>query len=686
MIIEVIPEVKSFKLDTFSYLVPKELEPNIKVGQIVVVPFGKKKIRGTVKQVKGKRGKVKDSQNFQIKNIISVDPSFIIHDSYFNIIDWIAEHYLCTQGEALSLFLPPEMKRIPKFTPNAEEIRLENHKKLSDSQNIIFQEIVKSGNNKPHLIYGVTGSGKTEIYIKLCIETIKKGKSCIVLVPEIILTPQNIERFEKVFGDSVALIHSNLSQGEKYRAYFGFLNGDKKIIIGPRSALLIPNPNIGLIIIDEEHEDSYKQDQSPRYHAVDLAEQIAKTFAATLVLGSATPRIESYYKANQGEYILHKLETRFNKLILPPAEIVDLRDEIKKGNNLSISEKLKSALEVVLHNKKQAILFLNRRGSSTFVSCRECGEVSLCPNCLIPLVHYANNREEILFCHHCGHRTAPPEKCPVCASIKIKFFGAGVEKVEKELIKIFPKANIFRADSSTIKNKNDHRRFYSDFIKKKFDIVIGTQMITKGFDMPEVDLVGIISADTGLHLPYFRASEKIFRLLTQVSGRSGRSNNVGKTIIQTYWPGSKAITEAVKHDFVSFYQSEIINREKHGYPPFSNLLRIVSEHEKPEKAKAQLDKILPELDQLNLEYIGPGPCFFQRLRGKWRYHIIIKLPNNLINDQDTRHKISPEGRPCGQSNPKLQNPNDEIKITNPLRGLWKNNLNLIWDVDPQDLL
>jgi len=675
MLAEVIPEAKSYKSDCFSYSIPKILEPNIMIGSIVLVPFGKKNVRGVVRSIKNSETGI--NTQYTVKPIISIDNSLRVDPSFFEIIDWMANNYLCTQGEALSLFLPPTMKRPPKVCLNKNQANYVNHKKLSDVQNEIFQEIIKTGNKKPHLIHGVTGSGKTEIYIQLCLETIKKDKSCVVLVPEIILTPQNIERFKKVFKDDVSLIHSNLSRGEKYKAYFEFLNGARKVIIGPRSALLIPNPNIGIIIIDEEHEDSYKQDQAPRYHAVNLAEQMSKEMGAMLVLGSATPRIETFYKANSGRYMLHKLRTRFNKMLMPSSVIVDLKNEMKSNNFSPISNKMQEALNSVLKSKKQAILFLNRRGSSTFVSCRDCGEVINCPNCDIPLVHHINTNS-YLYCHHCNYRSPVPSVCPACNGLKIKFFGAGVEKIEQEVKRLFPNAKIARVDAENIKNKTDYQKFYDDFKNHRFDIAIGTQMISKGFDMPDVNLVGIISADTGLHLPYFRASEKIFRLVTQVSGRSGRDKDIGQTIIQTYWPNSRAILAASQHDFNAFYETEIINRKKHGYPPFSHLIRVISEDEKQDKALKNIEKILPELENLNLQFIGPGLCFFQRLRNKWRYHTIIKLPNDLINYQESNNNH--------QTTSKSQKNNEKVIKLNTLRELWKNNLNLTWDVDPTDLL
>lgn len=660
MLIEIIPESKSYKSDTFSYIVPQELEKSTEIGSIAYAPFGKRHIRGCVERIIIDHN-IADKPKYSLKHISSINLNYKIPKEYIPVIDWIAEHYLCTHGEALSLFLPPEMKRPPKLKdssgPSAETII----KQLSDAQNDIYSKIIDAGAGRPHLIHGVTGSGKTEIYIHLCQNIIAQDKSAVVLVPEIMLTPQTVDRFKQVFGETVALLHSNLSTGEKCAAYRDFSSGAKKIIIGPRSAILVPNSNIGLIIIDEEHEESYKQDNTPRYHAVDLAEKISEALSATLVLGSATPRIETFYKAQEGRYSLHKLQSRYNKLILPPAETVDLRKELRSKNSSIISIKLQEAISQVLQKQKQAILFLNRRGSSTFVSCRECGFVASCPNCDIPLVHHSATGS-YLYCHHCDYKQNVPDRCPTCGGVKIKYFGTGVEKVESEINLLFPEARVRRIDASTITSKHDYEKFYTDFKEHRFDIAIGTQMITKGLDMPHVDLVGIISADTGLHLPNFRADEKIFRLVTQVSGRSGRSSNVGKTIIQTYWPDSRAIQFATTHDFIGFYEQEIEVRKIHQYPPFRTLLRIVSEHEKPAKAKNDLKKLCLGLDNLiskypEIEYLGPGLCFFQRIRNRWRYHLIVKLP----------HSSSRE-------------------IKDDLRELWKANLNLTWDMDPVELL
>ncbi len=698
MIADVIVETKTRgDSETFSYLVPDNIMKDISVGSIVEVPFGSRTLLGVVNSTE--RGSGSD-KSFKIKNIKSINPLFSLPKSYIKISKWISSHYFASLGESTALFLPPKIKRprdrkdtsdkipaLPVIDSEAQtrgagrqdtNIKL---KKLNSEQTIIFESLKKDlispnptsprlrGVPKPALIHGVTGSGKTEIYIKLAKEAIKNKKQVVVLVPEIMLTPQTIQKFREVFPDQICLMHSKLNMSEKYHCYNDFYSGNKSIVIGPRSALLVPSPNIGLIIVDEEQEESYKQEQNPRYNAIDLAEKIAQSQNALLVLGTATPRIETYFKAKEGIYNLYKLENRYNKLLLPPAEIINLKDEIKKDNHYVISEKLQKELQLILKNKKQALLFLNRRGSSTFVSCRECGFVVNCPKCEIPLIHHNLRAGFDMRCHHCDYRSKSPTKCPKCESIKIKFFGAGVEKVEAQLQTIFPKARIRRVDSDTIRSKKDYDNLYNDVRKKKVDFVLGTQMLAKGHDFPEIDLVGIISADTGLHMPHFRASERTFRILTQVSGRSGRTHNVGKTIIQTYWPNSRAIIAAQKHDFELFYNEEIKHRKESNYPPFSNIVRIVSEDRDIKIAKSNIMKLSKELEENDFDFIGPGLAFFQRIRDKWRYHIIVKLPA-------TSYQL--------QSSSKMSSNNSKQRTK--LYDIYTNHKNLTWNVDAYDLL
>jgi primosomal protein N' (replication factor Y) len=672
MILDVLVAVKTKgENEVFSYLIPRKLRDDIVVGSIVEMPFGRRNERGIIIRIKNKESGISE-RKYQLKQINSIS-KFEIPASYFGIIDWVSGHYFCTRGEALELFLPPKITRM-RDKSEARISKSETNskfKKLNNNQNKIFGALKKEltgKDKKPALIYGVTGSGKTEIYLHLAKETLKLGKQVIILVPEIMLTPQTIERFEEVFGDKICLMHSKLNKSQRMKCYEDFSTGTKPIIVGPRSALLVPSENIGLIVVDEEQEDSYKQEQNPRYHAVDLAEKIAESNNSLLVLGTATPRIETYYKTKTGSYNLFEIKNRYNKLMLPPAEIIDLREEIKKDNRSLISERLKEEIARTLKDNKQVLLFLNRRGSSTFISCRECGYVMKCPNCDIPLIHHTSSYN-LVRCHHCDYKSNLISVCPECRSINIKFFGAGVEKVEHQIHELFPKARVVRVDAGTITSKFDYQKLYRDIKDKKIDIILGTQMLAKGHDFPDIDLVGIISADTGLHLPYFRASEKTFRIITQVSGRSGRIHNVGKTIIQTYWPKSRAILAATRHDFEYFYKEEIEHRKESSYPPFSNLIRVVSEDKNIEKARRGIEATVNDLRSTNIEFIGPGLCFFQRIRDRWRYHIIIKLAtsNLRLATRAQKDQFSTEHRAS-------------------LRSIYLNHQDLTWDVDPVDLL
>ncbi len=633
MIVEVIPELKTWtESEIFSYSVPENLAEKVKIGSLVNISFGRRLIRGVVERLSEKSPTV----TYKLKEIASIEDDFVLPENYIEIAKWISQYYLCSLGDAISLFLPPDMKR-PKPVQNSKfKIKNSNAIKLSKDQQAILEQLrsnLVAKNKKPALIHGVTGSGKTEIYIELTKEALKLNKKVIILVPEIMLTPQTVERFEAVFADKICLMHSKLSKSERYHTFYDFYSGQRPIIVGPRSALLVPSNDIGLIIVDEEQEDSYKQDQSPRYHAVTLAEQVARKSDALLVLGSATPLVETFYRTSTGEIDLFELTNRYNKNLMPQATVIDLKDEIRAENFSPISMKLRKKISEVLAEKNQVLLFLNRRGSATFVACRDCGEVILCHNCSIPMVYHLNEKENCLNCHHCGCIEDVPDRCPECDSTRIKYFGSGVDKIYSEITKLFPDSRIAKVDSKTITTKTDYNNFFQKFKKKEIDIVVGTQMIAKGLDIPSVDLVGIISADTGLHLPHYRATEKSFELLTQVSGRSGRTDRIGQTIIQTYWPESPAILAAKNHDYKLFYDLEIIEREKHKYPPFTHLVRVVAENADPEKAKSEVASLAEKIKRTKLNFIGPGACFYSRLHNKYRFHLIIKIdkyPDRLI--------------------------------------------------------
>lgn len=662
MIIDVITEKRtSIDREIYSYRVPEELIDQIKIGSVIFVPFGKKIVRGVVLREATKIG---NDSNYEVKEIKSVDPNLVIPKGYIRVAEWIARYYLCSLGEAVALFLPPALTRPRRGTERKVAPRELNE--LNLEQEMVYQKLKSNlaQPQKPALIFGVTASGKTEIYLKLAGDVIDSGKQVVVLVPEIILTPQIIERFEAVFGHQVALIHSDLSKSEKFLNYQDFYSGKKSIIIGPRSALLVPSQKLGLIIIDEEGDSSYKQEKNPKYNAARLAEEIARQNQAQLVMGSATPTVETFYRAARNGIELLELKSRYNRESFPPTEIIDLREEIKAGNYSPISESLKTAIGETLKFGRQVFLFLNRRGAATFVSCRECGEVILCPHCSVPLVYHLGGERPRRFsgsevgrphlsCHHCDYQTSTPYRCPVCLGYKIKYFGAGVEKIELEIAKLFPRARIKRVDSSSMTSKDSHRNIYHSLKNGEIDILIGTQIITRGFDIPAVDLVGVISADVGLHLPYFKAEERVFQLLTQVSGRSGRGEHLGKTVIQTYWPNSRAVLAAKGHDYKLFFDKEIVNRTEFGYPPLSHLVRVVAEDVSKDKAKAEIEAVALEAKKRNLEILGPAKAFFPRLHGKHRYHLIFKVEK--LPDQ----KLT------------------EIFKTNPY---------LFWDVDPENLL
>ncbi|WP_168198260.1 primosomal protein N' [Crassaminicella thermophila] len=483
---------------------------------------------------------------------------------------------------------------------------------------------------KPFLIHGVTGSGKTEVYMQLIDKILKQSKEAIVLVPEIALTSQMIERFKGRFGDVVAVLHSRLSLGERYDEWNRIKKGEVKIVIGARSAVFAPFRNLGMIIIDEEHEYTYKSEYSPKYHAIDVAKYRCQMNNAVLLLGSATPSIESYMKAEKGEYCKIQMMSRFNNNPLPKIEIVDMRNELNKGNKSIFSESLYNGIKENLNKEEQIILFLNRRGYSTFISCRNCGYVVKCPHCEISLTYHVNSND--VSCHYCGFTRNPPTICPECRSKYIKYFGVGTEKIENLTKKYFPKAKVARLDLDTTSKKGVMDRTLDEFKKGKIDILIGTQMIAKGLDFPNVTLVGVIAADTNLNLPDFRAGEKTFQLITQVAGRAGRGNKIGRVIVQTYEPEHFAIKTSKNHDYISFYKQEIMLREEFIYPPYSNLINIIFSGKKENDvikaancfANIMKEKLMEYKIKCNETILGPHPAPLSKIKQKYRWQMIIK--------------------------------------------------------------
>ena len=495
-----------------------------------------------------------------------------------------------------------------------------------------IEESLRRGKAATFLLHGITGSGKTEVYLQALATVLKMGRQAIVLVPEISLTPQAIERFAGRFPHRVAVLHSRLSLGEQFDQWRQIEEGRFDVVVGPRSALFAPLPDPGLIIIDEEHEWSYKQDTSPRYHARKVALKLAELNNATVVLGSATPDVESFYNAQRGNYRLLVLPSRIiscQDSALPEVEIVDMKDELKAGNRGIFSRSLKTAIEAAINSRQQVILFFNRRGAATLIQCRSCGYVMQCRRCHASLNYHS--AENSLVCHHCNFKTAVPGVCPQCHSQRLKFTGGGTQKLEQETALIFPKARILRWDSDATRNKHSHQEILDAFRQHKADILIGTQMVAKGLDLQLVTLVGVVSADSGLNLPDFRAGERVFQLLTQVAGRAGRGAMGGRVIIQTFFPQHYSIQAALRHDYVSFYRQEIAYRRQLHNPPFSRIIRLTYSHINEAACHKQADELKRllaiEMDAGGIggiSLIGPAPAFVPRLRGRYRWQLILR--------------------------------------------------------------
>lgn len=669
----------------FTYRIPEKM--NISVGSRVKVPFGasNKRLDGFVVEM------IPEAEVKGIKDISSVLPGTLFDSWTVEVVEEMRKRYLCTYLEGIRLFIPvgtlkgAGFKTEEKLYPNLElsgklnkepyaaiadligknpgkfiradisrmgfsssslntlirhgvievssvrssrhDIReYENYEapRLNEEQLIASDTIMKKPGT--YLVHGITGSGKTEVFMDVIKRMLKEGKDSIVLVPEISLTPQMIERFKGRFGKDISIFHSRLSEGERFDEWHRVKNGEVKIAVGARSALFLPFRDLGLIVVDEEHETSYKSEMSPKYSAVEMAEFMMKRNGGRLVLASATPSINSYHRAVKGEIGLITLDKRATRGSLPKMSIVDMRSELKAGNRSMFSRVLRGEIEKSLDSKEQVILFLNRRGYSTFVSCRSCGHVFNCPNCSVSLTYHTSRD---LSCHHCGYRQALPETCPACSSRYIKQFGTGTEKVEEMVRKEFPGARVVRMDRDTARNKSDYEDMYNSFKNREGDILIGTQMITKGLDFKNVTLVGIIAADLSLNLPDFRAGERTFQLITQVAGRAGRHDKPGKVIIQSYTPEDPSIVSAKEHDYKGFYRREIAAREMMNNPPFSRIMSIVQSSEDEtllikniQTVGAELRKFLFGYDKIIM--LGPSPCLISKIKQNHRWQMLLK--------------------------------------------------------------
>ena len=690
---EVIINSEALEIDRpFTYKVPEEFNNEIKIGQIVKVPFGKgnKTSEGFILNLKND-----DNIKFKTKNIAAIlvkDP--VIDEDDINLIEFLREKTLCKYIDAFRLLIPvgimkgakAKKKRVivlknealsniknpdgykkiieffktnsGKYTKSElinehsisqyklnklienEVLSIEEEsvfryndrvynkdsaKTLTIEQENIIREYINS-DDKMFLLKGVTGSGKTEVYMKLVERVLLEGKSAIILVPEIALTPQMIERFKGRFGVNVALFHSKLSDGERFDEWFRVKEGKAKVIVGARSAIFLPAKNLGLIIIDEEHENTYKSEQNPKYQTKEVAEYLSELKGCKVILGSATPSIETYYRALTGEMKLLELNSRVDNKPMPPMKVIDMRNELKGGNKSLFSRELFIAIQERLKRKEQIILFLNRRGFSTFVSCRSCGYVFKCDECDISMTYHKNG---LLICHYCGKTKREPRECPKCHSKYVKFFGAGTQRVEEEVKKYFNNVRILRMDVDTTRDKHSYERIYNTFKNGEADILIGTQMVSKGLDFKNVTLVGILAADMSINIPDYRAAERTFQIITQVAGRAGRGDKQGEVLIQTYTPQHYSLQYAVNYDYEGFYEKEFTVRAMMKYPPFGKLLLINGTSKKEELLKNFMHKITMMIKPLvesclDIEILGPIPCMISKVKENYRWQIVIK--------------------------------------------------------------
>jgi primosomal protein N' (replication factor Y) len=625
---------------TDYYYTYRSFFEEIQIGQRVTVPFG---ISNTIKE--GYVFEIIEDINIKqkgLKDIISIDDEVHLSFEAVQLCMWMRDYYFCRYIDAIKCFImdgkiskkimiESKEKRDKEFI---KEINLVPTDEQKNAMNSIFPSI-DAGQNKTFLIHGVTSSGKTELYIRIIEKVLSIGKTAIMLVPEISLTSQIIDRFEKHFGSNeLAVLHSKLSKGARQNQWNRIKNKEAKIVIGARSAIFAPIENIGIIIIDEEHDGSYKSDMTPRYDTLEVAKERAKFNNAILIHGSATPSINSYYNSTIGKYNLINLKERFNKTLLPDVALVDMREELKKGNKSIFSRLLYNEIEKNLELGKQIILFLNRRGYSTFITCRSCGFTMKCKDCGVALTYHKDDNKAI--CHYCGHKEKVESICPNCKQKYLKHFGTGTEKVEELTKELFPSANIQRLDLDAVKKIGDIDKVLSEFRRGKANILIGTQIVAKGLDFSNVGLVGIIAADISLNIPDYRSAERSFQLITQAAGRSGRGAEKGKVIVQSYLPEHYAITASINHDYNKFYNDEIFMRKQLNYPPFSNviLITVASKNEDVSRSVAQSIYNLIKSkagSKLEQNILPVTQSVIYKTKDYYRNQIIIKSDNEKID-------------------------------------------------------
>lgn len=628
------------KSDQTDQLYTYGVKDDAKIGSKVYVPFARSRNlrEAYVVETDGHSG---DGLGKRLRYIEKVDDDVSLSEEMIRTALWMKKRYICRLIDAVNCFTPvgEKARRGQRKNPFAEEKgEPSSVKELTLQQAQILQRIGEAAKAKKHmrfLLHGVTGSGKTEIYIRAAQQVLEQGRNVIVLVPEIALTGQIIDRFIGRFGSGkVAVLHSKLSLGERYDQWKKVrdgCDGDGQIVIGARSAVFAPLENIGLIVIDEEHETTYKSDHTPKYDTIEVALKRVqdKDNNGILLLGSATPSVVSYQRAQEGIYELLELTERYNKVVLPEISIVDMREELKRGNRSIISSELCSKMKDTLEAGRQVILFLNRRGYSTFVSCRECGYVARCPGCGLSLTYHKAGGQAV--CHYCGYHEPAPNKCPECGSKYIRYFGSGTEKLEEAVSDLFPEYAAERLDLDTVKRKGELTRKLKAFRSGKTQILIGTQIIAKGLDFRNVGLSGIVSADVSLNIPDFRSPERTFQLITQAAGRAGRGDSQGHVVIQTYSPEHYAVAFASQHDYKGFFETEKQLRAYMGYPPYSDLFQIVFTAKREDAAKdgaeSWYERIRGRMAREDQEMVfPPQQAYLGKIKDVYRYSMLIKCP------------------------------------------------------------
>ncbi len=662
----------------FTYSLPDDLEIDDVLYRRVWVNFRNRKMRGVVvgkAPLKEERISENEKNSYEIKPILKViDKKAVINSDAIDLAKWIADYYFSSIGEVLSMMIPsgiryPSSKKetlskVDELTEKSKQnYEINNRKILTEEQREIYENInrdIENGKRKFYL-YGVTGSGKTEVYIKLIEDTLKAGKGVIFLVPEITISYQTLLRLREVFGSTCAILHSGLSKSRRFSEYIDILNSKKRVVVGARNAIFAPVDNLGLIIIDEENESSYKSLENPRFHARSVAMQLSNKKDIPLVLGSATPSIESYYFAKSGFFSLYELKNRYNNVSLPNIEVVD-SSSLSPFKNMT--SEMVDEINRRLQKREQIVLFQNRRGFSTIIKCSDCGEIISCPNCSVSLI-YHKNRDKFI-CHHCGFSSDFKNSCPKCGKNNLIMFGAGTQRIEDEIKKAFSFANIKRIDNDSIRDEDELYQIFSDIEGGKIDILVGTQIIAKGLDFPNIRFVGIINADLLLNIPDFKASERTFALVTQVAGRAGRAGGESSVMIQTINPEHYSIASAVKSSYEQFYNEEIQYRKVLKFPPFYRLLHIVVRGPLEEDVALDIEKIYSVLNEnrdkngfSDVELLPSAPSPISKLNNKYRYSILMK--SKKIKSLQNLLKLS------------LEN----FKLNS------KNRLEI--DVDPQDL-